>query len=198
LKVEEIRSEFKVLTVDCDFQSSHALSDAVKSLGYQAYFYPTLDSALIAVKLHNPHILILNYVLAESEVDPFLVQVRKLSPEIKIILLASPQQSLTVLSKVASHEIYDYLIVPAVSTSELVVKVDRLATQLYLGFENEQLRKRRGFADKDISHLGFEETAESLMTENLENVRSYFREVTLVNDQEQLIQKHILALFHSK
>ncbi len=194
MKVEEIRSEFKVIMVDRDFQSSHSFCEAIQAIGYQAHFYPTLDSGLLAVRKLNPHILILNYVFEDAEADQFLRQLRKLSPEIKIILLASHQQSMNVLAKVASREIYDYLIVPATSPSELVAKVDRLALQLYLGFENEQLRKRRGFDEKSTLDLDFQEAPDAASIENLESVQSFFRQSSTIIDQEQLIQKHILQV----
>ena len=194
MKVEEIRSEFKVAIVDRDFQNSHTFCEAMKAIGYQAHFYPTLDTGILAVRNLNPHILIFNYVFEDSEADDFLIQLRKLSPEIKIILLASQQQSMNVLAKVASCEIYDYLIVPVVSPRELVVKVDRLALQLYLSFENEQLRSRRGFDLKATSELDFQESPDAAVIENLESIQSFFKQSALLVDQEQLIQKHILQV----
>ena len=194
MKIEDIRSEFRVVFIDDDYRRSTELCDAMTEIGYQTQFYPTLDSAMIAVKSAAPHILILNYSKNEGASDRFLSLVRKASPETQIILMINETQLIGSIMKNSVGEIFDYFVVPVVSSSELLIRLDRAAQLLYLKFENEQLRKRRGngpVVSSALDGLSFDETDSHL---SLQKLQTQFDELSGIKEQDQLIKKYIFQV----
>ena len=76
MKVEEIRSKFRVIFLDENYLNSTELYQSIADVGYQTQFYPTFDSALLSVRSGAPHILVMHYSKNELASDRLLNQVR--------------------------------------------------------------------------------------------------------------------------
>ncbi len=194
MKLEEIRNEFRIIFFDENYLNSTELYQSITDVGYQTQFYPTFDSALLAVRSGAPHILVVHYSKNELVSDRFLNQVRKISPETKIILMINETHEISSIMKTAIGEIFDYLILPLVSSAELLIQLDRATQQLYLKYENEQLRKRRNTSiinEPALGNLSFQERASG---DDIQKLQAQFHDLVPIKDQDELIKKYIFQL----
>ncbi len=197
MKIEDIRHEFKVIFVDENYLGSSDLYEPIADVGYQTQFYPTFESAVVAAKHSPAHVIVVNYSLNEVAADRFLNQVHRLSPETRIVLLINEMHAISSIMKVSVGEVFDYLTIPLVSSAELLLKIDRATEQVFLKFENEQLRKRRqnlAIVDSSLSNHTF---IEGDLTENLKKLKDQFSELDELKDQDELIKKYIFQLASS-
>ncbi len=194
MKLEDIRSEFRIFLIDDNYRRSTELCETLSEVGYQTQFYPTSDSALAATKADAPHIFIIYYSKSEAQSDKVIAQIRKLSPETQIILMIHETHLIGSILKSSIGEIYDYLVVPYVSTAELMVRVDRAAHRLYLQFENEQLRRRRGLGsvlETSLQGMSFDEGDSNQL---LQKLQQQFHEMSALKDQDDLVKKYIFQV----
>lgn len=141
MNVAKLRPEFSVFLIDADFAAAESLLTVIKNAGYDANYFPTLDSALNALKNLPPHIIVFNLEALEMSADEYLAQVREVSAEILTVLLASTKQTLLSLQLVEKGLAFDYQVRPYISPLDLIQKLDRAAQRLYFQFESEQLRE---------------------------------------------------------
>lgn len=197
MNIEEVRPEFRVIFVDENYLNSTELYQSVVEVGYQAQFYPTFDSAMVSIRSAAPHLLVVYYSKNDLASDRFLNQVRKVSPETQIILMINETHVINSIMKNSVGEIFDYLVVPLVSSAELLICLDRASQQLYLKYENEQLRNRRQnsvLTGAALAGLNFEEN-ESV--DSLEKLQNQVQDLMLIKDQEELVKKYIFQLASS-
>ncbi len=194
MKIEDIRSEFRVIIVDDQYRRSTELCESLKEVGYQTQFYPTVESAIVAVRSEAPHVFILDYSKNEALSDKMISFLKKTSPETQIIIMVNETHLIGAIMKNSTGEIFDYLVVPFISTAELVTRVDRASHRLFLQFENEQLRKRRGIGsvvEAALDGLSFDETDSQ---EHLKKLQVHFGEMAAIREQEELIRKYIFQV----
>ncbi len=194
MKIEDIRADFKIVYIDDEYRRSTELCEAMAEVGYQTQYYPTLDSGMLAVRSTSPHILVLHFSKNESASEKFLTLLRKSSPETQVILLIDESHLIGSIMKTSVGEIFDYLVVPYISSSELLHRLDRSVEQLYLKFENEQLRKRRGIGPivgSALEGFSFDESDSGV---SLQKLQTHFAELSSIKDQEELIKKYIFQV----
>ena len=142
MQISKLRKEFTVYNVDNDAQSGRALTDLLKTFGYEnAVLFATVDEAMTAVRNDPPHVLLFDYENYHSVAETVLADIAVASPETLTILLASSQQALTALQIVGRGLAYDYVVRPVLMAMEVVQKVDRAAGRLYFQFETEQIKE---------------------------------------------------------
>lgn len=138
-----LRKEFSVFVIERDASMAISLVETLKSVGYtQARFYPTLASAQTMIESEAPHVIVVDQDGFETSVDKFLVDVKGLSPETLVISTATSRKYLESLQLVSRGLAYDCISRPFATTLELVQKIDRACSSLYVQFENEQLREQ--------------------------------------------------------
>ncbi len=142
MDISRYRSEFRIFVVDRSPQGAKTLAESLRATGYErTLFFPTFDSALLAVRNEPPHLVVLDSGPFDPAVERFLANLRDLSSEILTILLLPGSQLLKGLEFVSRSLAYDVLLKPFASSLELLQKLDRAAERLYYQFESEQLRE---------------------------------------------------------
>jgi diguanylate cyclase (GGDEF)-like protein len=207
--VSQLRTEFSVYYIDSDFATAESVLNVLKNAGYDARYFPTLDSALNVMAQLPPHIVVFNTEVYESDqlydstVDDYLQKVRDVSSEILVILLTSGKRVLRALQTIEKDLAFDYQARPFVSSLDLVQKIDRAAERLYFQFESEQLREAleqgngvltgandTALATESQSATGFE--AESGI--KVEPLERFIAQMNAVKDLDQTVQAFLDAM----
>jgi diguanylate cyclase (GGDEF)-like protein len=139
--VTQLRSEFSVIVVDRDATSAMSIAASIKAVGYeQTRFYPTLSAALSMIQHEPPHVVLVEVDGFVGGLEKFLMDIRSVSEEVLVILIASQKYALEGLQLVSRSLAYDCVTRPLITALEIVQKIDRAVTQLYYQFESEQLK----------------------------------------------------------
>jgi diguanylate cyclase (GGDEF)-like protein len=139
--ITQFRSEFSVLVVDRDATSAMSIAGSIKAVGYeQTRFYPTLQSALSMIQHEPPHVVLVEVDGFAGSLEKFLMDIKSISEEVLVILMASQKYALEGLQLVSRSLAYDSVTRPLFTALEIVQKIDRAVTQLYYQFESEQLK----------------------------------------------------------
>jgi len=81
--------KIKVLLVDDEQDLLEVLGTRVRSWGYDSMEAPSAQEAIEAVKNNKPDIIVLDYKMPEMDGLDILREVRKISPEIPVIMFTA-------------------------------------------------------------------------------------------------------------
>lgn len=142
---------YDVSFVNPNYSLFEEFFDSQISSQYQIKYFATTASALVGIQVSAPHILVIGPDVHPSQISDFLDKVHRLSPETLVIQGVESQYTMSAIQHMRDRKLYDYFVYPVLSKLELIYKMDRAANQIYLVYENETLRKKRGI--KEISYL---------------------------------------------
>jgi diguanylate cyclase (GGDEF)-like protein len=196
LDVSKIRKEFAVFVVDPDPNTASAVVETLRAAGYlDLQTFSTPEHALYEARELPPHIVVFGFDQDPIATERFLIDIAVISSEIKMILLSSPQNTLEGLKLVARGLAFDQQTRPFVSTLEIVQKVDRAVSHLYLHFENEQVKQAlRNLSIEGRSGKFKTRGGADSVSSDLHDLNQFLLRMAANNDLEQGIQIFIDTL----
>jgi diguanylate cyclase (GGDEF)-like protein len=112
---------------------------SLSQAGYDAYYFQELEAFFARLKEMTPHLVIFSTMSVEGNLSQFVNDVLSVSPEIKLIAMAEPQQ-FEALSQYNTLGLMDIVSLEGPSLdSRAVWAVDQVCENMYLQFQNEQL-----------------------------------------------------------
>lgn len=198
MDIVALRKDFSVFVIESEATSAIAMTETLKNVGYvQARFYPTLASALAMIESEAPHLIVFDQDSFGTNGETFLVDIQGASPETKAILMSNSKRYLESLQLVSRGLAFDVIMRPLVSTLELVQKIDRACTALYLQYENEQLREQ--LADEKTGYLlpPIAGVTPTYGDSSVEAMHAALERLTRTKDLDQSVQIFIDALSQS-
>ncbi len=157
MKLKDLRSEFDVLIIEPVINTSENYQKILLLAGFRCDECSDPVEAISKVRENPPHIIF----LSASDLDASRRQIEALnsiSSEFQIILLTNRSQTQRALNFMENETIYDFLVLPLTSPSELVVKADKAAEKLYLTFQLEEAQLNHAakvYENKNLDESSF-------------------------------------------
>ena len=149
MNVSQIRQEFSIYLFDGDLANLQRWQGALSEAGYAVRSFPTVALAQAALRTEPAHIVLLNVNSFVDEVEAALQMISEASHETLVIALTDAKQEIWAMQQVSEQRFYDFQKLPAISELELFAKIDRALAQIFVRYENEQLREHHGLPVED-------------------------------------------------
>lgn len=139
MNIREHSSQFSIFVYSADVDQGAAVKVALSQAGYDAYFFQELDAFQSRLKEMTPHLVVFSTMAVQGTLSEFVNHVLEVSPEIKLIAMAAPQQ-FEALAQYNTLGLVDIVSLegPALDARALWA-VDQVCETLYLTYQNEQL-----------------------------------------------------------
>lgn len=196
--INSVRKDFSVFVIEREASAAISLTETLKNVGYnQARFYPTLASAQAMIESEAPHLIVFDYESFGTASEKFLIDLQAASPETKTILTSTSRRYLDSLQMVSRGLAFDAIMRPFPTTLELVQKIDRACSALYLQYENEQLRDQ--LANEKTGYILPPErsTTPTYGDKAVEAMHATLERLSRTKDLEQSVQIFIDAMSQS-
>jgi diguanylate cyclase (GGDEF)-like protein len=122
-----------------DVDQGAAVKVSLSQARYDAYYFQEMDAFQSRIKEMTPHLVVFSTVAVQGVLSDFVNNVLAVSPEIKLIAMAEPQQ-FEALSQYNTMGLVDIVSLegPALDL-RTTWAVDQVCETLYLTYQNEQL-----------------------------------------------------------
>lgn len=139
MDIREHSSQFTIFVYSADVDQGAAVKVALSQAGYDAYYFQDLEAFYERLKEMTPHLVVFATTSVEGSLSTFVNEVLAVSPEIKLIAMAEPQQFES-LSQYNTLGLMDIVSLDGPSLDSRVAwATDQVCENLYLHFQNEQL-----------------------------------------------------------
>ncbi|MBS1972062.1 MAG: GGDEF domain-containing protein [Bdellovibrionales bacterium] len=139
MNIREHSSQFSIFVYSADVDQGAAVKVALSQAGYDAYFFQELDAFQSRIKEMTPHLVVFSTMAVQGALSDFVNGVLEVSPEIKLIAMAEPQQ-FEALSQYNTLGLVDIVSLEGPSLDGRALwSVDQVCETLYLTYQNEQL-----------------------------------------------------------
>jgi diguanylate cyclase (GGDEF)-like protein len=196
LNIREHSSQFSIFVFTTDVDQGAAAKVSLSQVGYDAYYFQELDAFYQRLGEMTPHLVVFSTVSVQGALSDFVNRVLEVSPEIKLIAMAEPQQ-FEALSQYNTLGLMDMVSLQGPFLDVRVVwAVDQVCENLYLTYQNEQLfsdwKEAQGQKEnlqKTINDQKAmqEETSQMLVSGRLADYRSS-------QSKEEILQKYFERL----
>ena len=138
MKIEEVRPSFTVYLIASELSRLEGISDSLGLAGYMVANFTELTAAISEVYSNPPHFLLFDAMEAKFSLKKAIKQVNIQLPESHIYLV-TPANERETAAPMLDQGVYDLILTPLASQTELVRKLDRAAERDYFMYMNERL-----------------------------------------------------------
>lgn len=139
MNIREHSSQFSIFVFSADVDQGAAAKVSLSQAGYDAYYFQEREAFQQRLKEMTPHLVIFSTTAVQGVLSDFVNQVLEVSPEIKLVAMAEPQQ-FEALSQYNTLGLVDIVSLEGPSLDLRVLwAVDQVCENLYLTYQNEQL-----------------------------------------------------------
>lgn len=138
MKIEDVRPSFTVYLIASELGRLEGLSDSLGLAGYMVANFTELTAAISEVYSNPPHFLLFDAMEAKFSLNKAIKQVNIQLPESHIYLV-TPANERETAAPMLDQGVYDLILTPLASQTELVRKLDRAAERDYFMYMNERL-----------------------------------------------------------
>jgi diguanylate cyclase (GGDEF)-like protein len=138
MKIEEVRPSFTVYLIASEVSRLEGISDSLGLAGYMVASFTELTAAISEVYSNPPHFLLFDAMEAKFSLKKAIKQVNVQLPESHIYLVTPANERETAVPML-DQGVYDLILTPLASQTELVRKLDRAAERDYFMYMNERL-----------------------------------------------------------
>lgn len=138
MKIEEIRSSFTVYLVGSEMGRLEGISDSLSLAGYMVANFSELSAAISEVYSNPPHFVLFDSKETKFALKKAISQISAQLPESHIYLV-TPAAEREKVAPMLDTGVYDLILTPLATQTELVRKLDRAAERDYFMYMNEQL-----------------------------------------------------------
>jgi len=196
LNIREHSSQFSIFVYSTDVDQGAAVKVALSQAGYDAYFFHEMDAFKLRLKEMTPHLVIFSTMAVQGALSEFVNSVLEVSPEIKLIAMAAPQQ-FEALTQYNTLGLVDIVSLEGPSLDQRALwSADQVCETLYLTYQNEQLfadwkeaqaQKDRLQKQIDDQKAVQQETLQMLVSNRVADYRSS-------QSKEEVLQKYFERL----
>lgn len=138
MKIEEIRPSFTAYLIATEMDEFAGLAEALRLAGYMVASFNQLTAAQSELVSNPPHFVMLSYTEKKFNLKNAIEQISGQLPESHLLLI-TPASERQKASAYLDKGIYDLILTPLVSESELVRTLDRATERDYFMYLNERL-----------------------------------------------------------
>lgn len=138
MKIEEVRPSFTVYLIASEPSRLEGISDSLGLAGYMVANFTELTAALSEMYSNPPHFLLFDAMENKFSLKKAIKQVNVQLPESHVYLV-TPASERETAAPMLDQGVYDLILTPLASQTELVRKLDRAAERDYFMYLNERL-----------------------------------------------------------
>ncbi|MBK9323923.1 MAG: diguanylate cyclase [Bdellovibrionaceae bacterium] len=139
MNIREHSSKFSIFVYTANVDQGAAVKVSLSHAGYDSYFLHDPETFYQRLTEMTPHLIVFSTLSVQGMLSDFVNRVLAVSPEIKLIALAEPQQ-FEALSQYNTLGLADIVSLEGPNLDSRVLwSVDQVCETLYLTFQNEQL-----------------------------------------------------------
>ncbi len=138
MKIEEARPSFTVYLIASELSRLEGISDSLGMAGYMVANFNELTAAISEVYSNPPHFLLFDAMETKFSLKKAIKQVVVQLPESHVYLV-TPAAERETAAPMLEQGVYDLILTPLASQTELVRKLDRAAERDYFMYMNERL-----------------------------------------------------------
>lgn len=196
MNIRDHSSQFSIFVYNADVDQGAGVKVSLSQAGYDAYYFQELEAFQQRLKEMTPHLVVFSTVAVQGALSDFVNSVLEVSPEIKLIALAEPQQ-FEALSQYNTLGLVDIVSLEGPNLDlRALWAVDQVCETLYLTYQNEQLfsdwKEAQGHKEKLQQQISEqkavqEETNQMLVSNRVADYRSS-------QSKEEVLQKYFERL----
>lgn len=138
MKIEEVRPSFTVYVIASELSRLEGISDSLGLAGYMVVNFTELTAAFSEIYSNPPHFVIFDAAENKFALQKAVRQVSSQLPESHIYLV-TPATGREAAAPMLDEGVYDLILTPLATQTELVRKLDRAAERDYFMYMNERL-----------------------------------------------------------
>ncbi len=138
MKIEEVRPSFTVYAIASQIDRLEGLTDSLSLAGYMVVNFTELTAAFSELQSNPPHFVLFDAAESGFPLKKGIKQVTAQLPETHIILV-TPVDQREQAAVYLEEGVYDLILTPLSSQTELVRSLDRAAERDYFMYMNERL-----------------------------------------------------------
>ncbi|WP_413290239.1 GGDEF domain-containing protein [Bdellovibrio sp. HCB337] len=196
MNIRDHSSQFSIFVYSTDVDQGASVKVSLSQAGYDAYYIQEMEVFQQRLKEMTPHLVVFSTTSVQGILSDFVNKVLEVSPEIKLIAMAEPQQ-FEALSQYNTLGLVDIVSLEGPSLDMRAVwAVDQTCETLYLTYQNEQLftdwKEAQGQKDKLQQQVNDQkavqqETSQMLVSNRVADYRSS-------QSKEEVLQKYFERL----
>ncbi len=138
MKIEEARPSFTVYLIASEPGRLDGISESLGLAGYMCAMFSELTAAMSEMFSNPPHFLLFDAMETRFSIKKAIKQVNAQLPESHVYLV-TPASERETAAPMLEQGVYDLILTPVASPTELVRKLDRAAERDYFMYLNERL-----------------------------------------------------------
>lgn len=135
MNLDNYRKEFSVFIFNENIHMARLQKESLGSRGYESHFYSSQNLFMQALYLTLPHVVVLPYF---AGVQDMILDIRKISKEILIILCGDDANSENILALAERQLVYDYSLNPVKNMAGFLHRVDLAVEKWLISISKEQ------------------------------------------------------------